>query len=108
MKQPNKQLLYLGLALGVALIFTPYFIYIEWVKELIIQTNAEDSVGFLINTPVVIGSLLVGYTASMLFIKKDGVVRYIAAVVIALASYQISHVLLYVFNTITMMPLGPI
>ena len=108
MKHSNDQILYIGLALGAVLIFTPYLIYFEWVKEIIIQTNAEDSVGFLINAPVVIGSMIVGYTASELFIKKDKTSRYVAALVIALACYQISFALLYVFNTLTMIPVGPI
>ena len=108
MKQFNKQILYTGLVLGVILIFTPYLIYFEWIKELIIQNVDEEGVGFLINAPVVIGSLVVGYTASKLFIKKDKISRYVAALVITLVCYQISHALLYVFNTITMIPLGPI
>ncbi len=108
MRQFNKQILYTGLVLGVILIFIPYLIYFEWVKEITVQNTGEEGINFLINTPVVIGSLLVGYTASMLFIKKDKTSRYVAALVIALASYQISFALLYVFNTLTMIPVGPI
>ncbi len=107
----RKLLTHVGLpvALGIILNLLPFLLLAESFRQRFFAAGSESSTNTIINMLSIAGSLVVGIALSMYYLRNRHILlRILAAVIIAIVFSRLMAIVIGIYNTVTMMPLGPI
>lgn len=112
MTEKRKKLLThvaLPIAVGITLNLLPFLLLVDSFRQRFFATGLENSTNTVISIISTVGSLVVGIALSMYYLRNRHVLlRIVGAIIIAIVFSRLMALVIGIYNTVTMMPLGPV
>lgn len=108
-KQNLQKRIKVSFIIGLTLCALSFLLVPDTLRQSLFSALPGETIVVLINIFQIIGSLLIGISIAMYYLRKTKVIfRIMAALLIAFIVYQLIAIVLNLYNIITMIPLGPV